>query len=140
MIAILAGAFANIFSLWIPSPLEQALDMIRATAIPVSLIGIGIALTRYSISSEMTETLTISFLALVIHPAIALALCMALGVEGDFLRAAVVLAAMPPGMNIYIFASIYNRALNLSASVLVIANFLAVFTIPAWIILIQYIS
>jgi len=141
MVGILSGVGANLIGLWIPAPVEQALDLIRSTAIPVSLVGIGIALTRYSISADLAETLMVSVLALVVHPAIALFMCIyVFGVEGIFLQAAVVLAAMPPGMNIYIFASIYDRALNLSASVLVIANALAVFSIPVWIIIIKSIA
>lgn len=141
MIGILLGIATNLISLQIPAPAEQALDLIRATAIPVSLIGIGIALNRYSISEGWTETIMVSALALVVHPAIALFMCFyVLNVDGLFLQAAVVLAAMPPGMNIYIFASMYNRAENLSASVLVIANALAVITIPVWILIIRSVS
>lgn len=141
MIGILLGIATNLINLQIPEPAEQALDLIRATAIPVSLIGIGIALNRYSISEGWTETLMVSALALVVHPAIALFMCLyVFNVEGLFLQAAVVLAAMPPGMNIYIFASMYHRAENLSASVLVIANALAVVTIPVWILIIRSVS
>lgn len=138
MVGILVGITANLVNLWLPQPLEQALDMIRMTAIPVSLVGIGIALNRYAISAGLSETLMVSFLALVVHPAIALFLgYQVFGLEPLYLKAAVVLAAMPPGMNIYIFALIYDRALNLSASVLVIANALAVITIPVWILIIR---
>ncbi len=141
MIGILTGIATNLVNLAIPQPLEQALDLIRATAIPVSLIGIGIALNRYAIREGWTETLMVSALALVVHPAIALVMCLyVFNVEGLFLQAAVVLAAMPPGMNIYIFASMYKRAENLSASVLVIANALAVVTIPVWILIIRSVS
>ena len=138
MVGILSGIAANLVNLWIPAPVEQALDLIRMTAIPVSLIGIGIALNRYSISSELAETLMVSFLALIVHPAITLVLgYYVIGLEPIYLKAAVVLAAMPPGMNIYIFALIYDRALNLSASVLVIANMFAVISIPLWILIIR---
>ncbi len=141
MVGILAGAAANFSGLVLPGPAEQALDMIRVTAIPVSLIGIGIALNRYSISDEIFETLTISFLALFIHPAITLFLCLCVfELNSLFLQAAVVLAAMPPGMNIYIFANLYKRCENLSASVLVIANALAVITVPVWILIIRGLS
>lgn len=141
MVGILAGIAANFTGLSIPGPAEQALDMIRATAIPVSLIGIGIALNRYSISSDIYETLSVSFLALIVHPAITLFLGMyVLQIEGIFLKAAVILAAMPPGMNIYIFASLYKRCENLAASVLVIANAMAVITIPVWILIIKSVA
>ena len=141
MIGILVGLAANLTGLFIPGPVEYALDMIRMTAIPVSLVGIGIALNRYSINTEIAETLTISFLALIIHPAITLFLGFyVFELSGLYLKAAVVLAAMPSGMNIYIFATMYQRCQNLSASVLVIANALAVFTIPVWIVLIRTIA
>ncbi len=141
MAGILLGVAVNFTGLWIPGPLEQALDMIRATAIPVSLVGIGIALNRYSISEELSETLMVSFLALIVHPAIALFFCLyVFGLDSIYLQAAVVLAAMPPGMNVYIFATLYNRAVSLSASTLVIANALAVLTIPVWILIIRSVA
>lgn len=141
MAGILLGVSANLSGIWMPEPFEQALDMIRATAIPVSLVGIGIALNRYSISAELTETLMVSFLALIVHPAIVLALCLyVFSLDGIFLQAAVVLAAMPPGMNVYIFATLYDRAVGVSASTLVIANTLAVLTIPVWILVIRAVA
>lgn len=141
MVGILLGIAANLAGLWIPDPAIKALDLIRTTAIPVSLIGIGIALTRYAISEELSETAMVSLLALVVHPAITFTLgYYVLGLEGIYLQAAVVLAAMPPGMNVYIFATMYDRAVSLSASVLVIANAIAVLTIPAWILIIRSVS
>lgn len=138
MLGIVAGLTYNLIGIGLFEPVERALDMIRLTAIPVSLVGIGIALNRYSISTEFTETLMVCVLALGVHPAIAFLLAHHLfGLDPLFVQAAVVLAAMPPGMNVYIFASLYNRALNLSASVLVIGNVLAVFTIPMWLLLIK---
>ena len=141
MIGILLGILANAIDLPIPAPAEQALDMIRATAIPVSLMGIGIALNRYSISAEIPETIVISFLALIVHPALTLFLGYSVfGIAPEYLTAAVLLACMPPGMNVYIFATLYNRAESLAASVLVIANALAVITIPVWILIIRAVT
>ena len=135
MLGIVAGLIFNLSGLGLFEPVERALDMVRLTAIPVSLVGIGIALNRYSISSEFTETLMVCVLALIVHPAIALGLSyLVFDLDMLFVQAAVVLAAMPPGMNVYIFASLYDRALNLSASVLVVGNILAVFTIPLWLL------
>ncbi|MEM7215916.1 MAG: AEC family transporter [Pseudomonadota bacterium] len=141
MLGIVAGLIFNLVGIDLFEPVERALDMVRLTAIPVSLVGIGIALNRYSISSEFTETLMVCALALFVHPAVAFVLAHhVFGLDPLFVQAAVVLAAMPPGMNVYIFASLYDRALNLSASVLVIGNILAVITIPLWLLLLQGLS
>lgn len=138
MIAILTGIIFNLSGLNLFAPLAQALDMIRVTAIPVSLIGIGIVLTRYKISSEFTETLMVSSLSLFLHPLIAFVLSYyVFDLELIYVQVAVIIAAMPPGMNVYIFANLYQRALGLSASVLVIANILSVFTITGWLLFLQ---
>lgn len=138
MIAILVGVAFNLSGLKLFGALEQAIEMIRATAIPVSLIGIGIVLNRYKISSEFTETMLVSVLALGLHPLIAFVLSYhVFGVDLLYVKAAVIIASMPPGMNVYIFANMYNRAVGLSASVLVIANILSVFTITGWLLFLQ---
>ncbi len=138
MAGILSGIAFKITGLQLFAPVEQALDMIRASAIPVSLVGIGIVLNRYKISSEFTETLMVSFLSLAIHPTIAFVLSYyVFGLDLFFVQAAVVLAAMPPGMNVYVFANLYQRALRLSASVLVISNIISIFTITGWLIFLQ---
>jgi len=138
MIAILAGVAVNISGFEIFAPLERAIDMIRVTAIPVSLVGIGIVLTRYKISSEFTETLMVSTLSLILHPLIAFILSYyVFELDLFYVQVAVTMAAMPPGMNVYIFANLYQRALGLSASVLVIANILSVFTITGWLLFLQ---
>ena len=138
MIGILTGIAFNLSGLELFGPFEQALDMVRRTAIPVSLVGIGIVLTRYKISAEFTETMMVSGLSLLLHPTIAFVLSYhVFELELIYVQAAVIVAAMPPGMNVYIFANLYQRALGLSASVLVIANILSVFTITGWLLFIQ---
>ena len=78
----------------------------------------------------------VSALALCLHPAVAFLVAhYGFGLTGLPLQVAIVLAAMPPGVNIYFFANIYNRAVSLSASVLIVANLLGLLTIPMWITL-----
>ena len=138
MAGIVFGLLANFFGLYIPEPAEAGLDMLATSAIPVSLVGIGIALTRYAIKSELAESLVVSTLALVVHPAITFVLARwVFELPVLYVQAAVLLAAMPPGMNVYIFATIYNRAVGLSASVIVIANMLAIVTTSCWLLILQ---
>ncbi|MCF6320427.1 MAG: AEC family transporter [Rhizobiaceae bacterium] len=134
MIGILLGAFLNQISLPLPLPVTAAIDMIANAAIPIALIGIGAALTRYKIKSEMSETALVTVMSLIIHPAIALFFThYLLGLPQQFVQAAVIIAAMPPGMNIYIYAVMYNRAVALSASAIVVATFTSIFTLFGWL-------
>ena len=135
MIGILIGASLNLLSIELPTPISAAVDMVANAAIPIALIGIGASLTRYEMKSEMSETFMVSLVSLILHPAIALLqfrmYCLGLPIE--YVQVAVIIAAMPPGMNIYIFAVMYNRAVALSASAIILATIASIFTISAWL-------
>lgn len=138
MAGILAGLAANASGLVLPEPLRAAVDMLAAAAIPVALVGIGAALTRYRLIAAFPETLTASAFSLIVHPAIAFGLTHhVFGLSSAAVHAAVVLAAMPPGVNIYIFASLYDRAVNLAASTLLLATAMSVVTITVWLYIVD---
>jgi malonate transporter len=141
MIGIMAGLAVNLSGIKLPEPVLAAGGMLAAAAIPAALVGIGAAMTRYAVRAELSESVMMSALALVLHPAIAFVLAhhvLALPVEQ--VRAAVVLAAMPPGMNGYIFAVIYKRAESLNASAILVATALSVVTITAWLTLLERVA
>ena len=134
MIGILAGAFFNQLSIPLPVPLEEAVAMVSKAAIPLALIGIGAALTRYKLNSGLAETAMVSVITLIVHPAIAFVLSYyVLGLEMQYVQAAVIIAAMPPGVNIYIFALMYHRAVALSASTIIVATIASTLSISAWL-------
>ncbi|MEX0954645.1 MAG: AEC family transporter [Rhizobiaceae bacterium] len=134
MIGILAGAFVNLTGHWLPEPAMAAIDMIAQTAIPVALVGVGAAMTRYRLSADVTEAGMVAALSLLLHPAITFMLVhYVFALPPDMQRAAVTLAAMPPGLNIYLFAVMYDRAVNLAASAFILATIAAIFTVTVWI-------
>jgi len=138
MIGILAGAAVNLSGATLPEPMMAAVTMIAQSAIPAALVGIGAALTRYRLSAELPETLMVSAAALLLHPAIAFLIAESwLGLPAEYVRAAVVIAAMPPGMNIYVFAVMYDRAVSLSASAILVATALSVVSISFWLSLLN---
>lgn len=141
MIGILAGAFVNVTGHWLPSPLIATVDMIAQTAIPVALVGIGAAMTRYSLNTRLGETGTVAALSLLLHPALTFVLVhYVFALPAEMQRAAVTLAAMPPGMNVYLFAVMYDRAVNLAAAAFLLATTLSVVTATLWIYLLNHIA
>ena len=134
MIGVVSGLLFNLSGLTLPEVLAVPVNMIAGAAIPAALVGLGAALTRYVIREDFSEALMVSGLSLILHPLIAFLITYSLfDLPIEWVRAAVIVAAMPPGMNVYIFANMYNRAISLSASVIVIATGLSIFTISAWI-------
>jgi predicted permease len=141
MIGIVAGALVNLTGHWLPEPAVAAVDMIAQTAIPVALVGIGAAMTRYQLSVNLGEAGMVAALSLLLHPAITFALVhYVFALPPEMQRAAVTLAAMPPGMNIYLFAVMYDRAVNLAASAFLLTTVLSVFTVTVWIYILNHIA
>ena len=78
----------------------------------------------------------IAALSLILHPALTYGLARGVfALPEDFVRAAVVTAAMAPGVNSYVFASIYSRGQAQAASAVLLATALSVLTVSAWLAL-----
>ena len=136
MIGLLGGIAVNLVGLTLPEVLLDALDMLAAAGLPVALFSLGGVLTRYRLRDEIGEALMVSAVSMLALPALTWALAagvFALPVE--FVRAAVIMAAMPPGLNGYIFASLYDRAVGTAANAVLIGTILSVGSITLWLAL-----
>ena len=134
MIGTLLGALFNLANIDIPEPVTSALKMVATAGIPAALVGLGITLTHYKLKANIGEALMVSVLKLFLQPFIALIITHYIfDLQVELVRAAVVLGATPPGINVYIFATLYKRAESLAASAIIIAAILSVFTISFWI-------
>lgn len=134
MIGILIGVAVNFSGLGLPGPLDTATSMIAASAIPAALVGIGASMTRYRLGSGLAEAGMVAALSLIVHPAIVIALGLfVFALTSDQLHAAVTLAAMPPGVNVYVFAAMYKRSVETAASAFLLATMLAVLSVTGWI-------
>jgi malonate transporter len=58
-----------------------------------------------------------------------------LNVDHEQARYGVVLAAMPAGINVYVFATYYNRAVNVATNTILISTVLSVVTLTGWLFL-----
>ena len=74
-------------------------------------------------------------LSLAVQPALTLLFAGQLGLPEDTTRAAVLMAAVAPGLNAYLFASMYDRGLGAAASSVLLATILSVFTVSAWLVI-----
>ncbi|MGB3690443.1 MAG: AEC family transporter, partial [Jannaschia helgolandensis] len=58
-----------------------------------------------------------------------------LGLDQAAFRAAVLTAAMAPGVNSYLFAAMHGRAVRISASSVLIGTAVSVLTVSGWLLL-----
>ena len=136
MIGIALGFAANLSGLTLPTVVMEALDLIIAAALPTALIALGGVLTRYRIQSSIGTAAMTSFLSLVVHPGLAWLMgTYFFALSDPFLKAAVLTAAMAPGVNTYIFAAMYKRAEGAAASTVLLATIASLFSVSIWLAL-----
>jgi predicted permease len=132
-IAILLGLLVNIADITLPKALLDGTNMVAQTALPAALFGMGGVLYQYRPEGDFGAIAWVAGVSLLVHPAIVWSLGQFWDLSVSELRSAVLTSAMAPGINCYIFASMYNRAKRVAASGVLIATALSVLTIWCWL-------
>jgi predicted permease len=134
LIGIACGVALNLSQLELPKVLDDATEMMVQAVLPTALFGLGAALTQYSLKKAVGPAAAMSLIKTVLHPVLAwVMLGPILGMPHDIVRVVVLLAAMPSGINAYIFATYYNRALDVATSTVLLSTLLSVLTISFWL-------
>ena len=133
-IGIAAGFAFNLLGVPLPEPVAAAVDMLSEAALPIALFALGGVLTRYRLRREIGEAGMTSVLSLFLHPFVAwLLAAQVFELPQDYVQAAVVIAAMPTGVNGYVFAAMYDRAVGVAASTVLLATAASAVTITFWL-------
>lgn len=134
LMSVAAGIAFNLSGLTLPDPVSEGLTILGKAALPVGMFAIGATLARYSLGGEMRMTGYYVALGVLLRPALT-ALCAFVIFPLDPLPAkiAVLVAAMPGGVNIYLFAALYQRSMMLAANVLLVGTAVGIVTVSAWL-------
>jgi hypothetical protein len=131
---IIAGMIGYFSGLQLIEPAEAFFVMMSSAVVPAALFGIGGALHEYKLSENWKQALVASLIKLVVHPALAYAMMIwVLHVPMEIARYGILLSAMPAGVNVYVFATYYNRAPSVAANTILIATIASAATISAWL-------
>lgn len=127
------GALVNLSGLPLPGAAADALDLIARAGLPAALFGLGGVLNRYRPDGDFRLIGFVVAVSLVLHPTVTFVLGRALGLADGPFRAAVLTAAMAPGVNAYLFADMYGRARRIAASSVLAATILCIVTAWLWL-------
>ncbi len=134
LIGLMLGLAFNLLGIGLPHGVIDALTFLAGGGIPAALFALGGVLTRYRIAGDAGPIAMVCLLSLLVHPALALTLStLVFDLDRDLVQGAVVTAAMAPGINAFLFASIYQRAMRIAASTILIGTLLSLFTASFWI-------
>ena len=131
---IIAGMIGYFSGLQLIEPAEAFFVMMSSAVVPAALFGIGGALHEYKLSDNWKQALVASLIKLILHPVLAYILMIwILHVPMEIARYGILLSAMPAGVNVYVFATYYNRAASVAANTILIATVASAATISAWL-------
>ncbi|MEO6395988.1 MAG: AEC family transporter [Devosia sp.] len=132
------GLLANRLGVVLPEPGTAFLGMMSAAVLPAALFGLGGALNEYRLSENWAQASAMAVFKLLIHPIIAYVLMIhVLHVPMEIARYGILLAAMPSGINAYVFATYYDRAVNVATNTVLITTLASIVTITGWLYLLS---
>lgn len=136
VIGILSGLAMNLAlqaGLVMPGGFWDAVGMMAKAALPSALFALGGILYRYKPEGDTRAIVLCCFASLILHPLVTYGLGRGFGIDVAATRSSVLTAAMAPGVNAYLFASIYGVAKRVAASTVLVATALSILTISMWL-------
>jgi len=133
VIGIAAGFAVNLGGVALPDILSAAIDMMIRAALPAALFALGGVLYFYRPEGDFRTIAFVVSLSLILHPAITWMMGHALSLPRGQFRSAVLTAAMAPGVNTYVFASMYGSAKRVVASAVLLGTLASIFTVWLWL-------
>lgn len=138
VVGLALGLVVNLSKVTVPGPIDRAAELLGAAAVPCSLFAMGASLSEFRFSGEARPALALAVLKLVVHPLIVWTVgTFLLGVSGIWLAVAVTMAAMPSGVNVYLFGARYDAAPGVAAATVLIASVLSAATLSALLLVLH---
>lgn len=134
VLGVTAGLAVNLSGFAIPDSVGAAADMLGRAGLPAALFGLGGVLLRYRPEGDKGMIALVCAVTLLLHPTITYGLGrFAFALDTPSLRSAVITAAMPPGVNAYLFAHLYSTGRRVAASAVLMATALSLLTTWGWL-------
>jgi len=127
--ATLVGLLCNRLSVPIPDSLYRAIDLLAGATIPIMLVLLGIQLSQTTLTRAQTVVWRSLLIRLGLSPAIALALCLWIGIGGVERQVMVLQAAMPTAVVATVLSTEFAAAPRLVAAAVLASTLVSVVTV-----------
>lgn len=124
-----AGLALNLAGLALPTLVDRMAAMLGGTALPCALFALGANLSRFRLGSTIREALLLTVLKTLLQPALVFAAATLLRLPWTSVQVLVTVAAMPTGINAYLFAARYEAAVAEASSAILISTGLSIATL-----------
>lgn len=130
ILATAAGVAAAYLEFRPPQAVDTILEYLAAAAAPCALFTIGVTVALRPVKRVAWELPALMLLKLVIHPALVLVmLSLVGGFDPVWVYTAVLMAALPPALNVFILSQQYRTYVERASSGILIGTVLSVVTL-----------
>lgn len=127
---LLAGVSFNQLGWTISGAADEITALLARAALPCALFAMGASLAGFRVAGHINQAMVAVTLKLAIHPlAVWLLATFVFALDPMWAGVAILLAAMPAGINVYLFAQRYGICIGSSATTVLIGSVLSVFTV-----------
>lgn len=134
LLAIVAGLAAQAIGYRPTGAVAAMLSMVADATIPLSLIALGLSLKTYGVRADVPVALMVSALRLLVHPLIAWIIAAhVFALPPAWAGTVVLFAAMPAGINAYLFAARYGEGVGIASTAVALSTGLSVFSSILWL-------
>jgi malonate transporter len=137
-IATAVGVLASYTQVQLPSALDKIVNWLSGAAAPCALFLLGVTVALRPFGRIPGEVPALVLIKLVVHPLLIWALLSAMGDFGPtWTYAAVVMAALPPALNIFVISTQYNVGVERASACVLIGTIVSMVTLTAFLYVIR---
>lgn len=131
IIGCIAGILAAYFSYTPPSAIVRIIDYLSVAAAPCALFALGVTVASRPAKSASTGIAPNILFKLFIHPLVVVAALMLVGITGVWLKTAILVAALPTALGVYVIANQAERETDNVSSTILFSTMLSVITVTS---------
>lgn len=137
ILGLAGGLLVNLIGLRLPAAVLSVAELLAAAAVPCALFSLGASLAGYRIAGSLPQALALTAVKLVLHPLLVWLIAVpVLRLDGLWSAVAVTMAAIPSGVNAYLFGVRYQAAPRVAATTILISTLLSVVTLSGLLFLV----
>ena len=130
VMALVLGSAWNVAGWPLPDLADGLLDTLGRAALPCALFSMGASLAAYKLAGAIPQIVASSFMKLVVHPlAVWVLATWVFAIDPLWRDIAVLSAAAPAGINVYIVATRYDAGTSHAAAAMLLTTVLSVLSI-----------
>lgn len=125
ILCLLSGVIANLTGQVPTGAFDSLLEKLAQAAPGCALVSLGVSLAQYRVRGAIGHAAGLLICKNLLHPLAVWAACAALAVAREWAQVAVLLAAMPSGINGYVFARRYGLREEVISKTIVLSTLLS---------------